>query len=151
MCSSVFWVICSFFFWAIERFACKKEQIAAIALLKWATLANHSWSLFCSEQLEQLAQSCSVKKSNWAKSDKSNLLFGIKREKNCKKNRVWNLLISFEWFTRENEQIAAVALLSLATWANRPELPFCKEQQEQIVYGRSFVQSDLSNLGTVAV
>ena len=44
------------YLWAKERFAHETEWIAPAALLSLATRANHSWSLFCKEQWQQIAQ-----------------------------------------------------------------------------------------------
>ena len=53
-----------FFLWATEQFACEKEWINGVALLSWATGANGSWSLFCTERWEWFAHGRSFLKSN---------------------------------------------------------------------------------------
>ena len=47
-----------------------------------------------------------------------------------------------EWFARKKEQIAPLALLSWAAWANCSHLLFCHERPKQIVHGHFFVKSD---------
>ena len=60
-----------------------------VALFKKATGAKRSRSLFCSEGPERFAHSCSLKNCSFVQSDRSDLLFGIIRGKNCKKNIYW--------------------------------------------------------------
>ena len=47
-----------------------------------------------------------------------------------------------QWFARKKEQIAPLALLSWAAWANCSHLLFCHEGPRQIVHGHFFVKSD---------
>ena len=49
--------------WAKERLTCEKEQNAAVALFSWSTWANCSMFLFCKEQQEWIAHSCSFVQS----------------------------------------------------------------------------------------
>ena len=73
----------------------RPERIAPIALLSWTTWVNRSWSLFCKEWWEQ---SRSLKKSEWAKSDGSDSLLGIKcggKVKNIRKLQIFRVNCSF--------------------------------------------------------
>ena len=95
------------------------SESLTVALLFWATGANPSRLLFCSEQPEWFAHGLSLKKSNRVKSDYSDLLFG--------KGETYEKYIQFfynffEWMlVFENDPSASlmVALLSWATWTNR--------------------------------
>ena len=62
--SSIFCANHTFF---VSKIA-KKELIAPVALLSWATEAKRSWMLFCKEQREQFAHCCSFLKSNKSES-----------------------------------------------------------------------------------
>ena len=105
------WAICS-----------KKQAIHSLAHFWWAKWAIPSWSLIFGERPEWFAYCCSIKNSDWAKSDRSDSLLGVKRWGNCKKTYekydiVSNVLerIARLWAIRS---WSAVALLSWATWAN---------------------------------
>ena len=104
------------FLWGKERLAREKEQNAPVALLSWATWVNRSQLLFCKERWEELlmvallfratwrfAHGVSIKKSDWAKSDRSGRGQTVK---NIRKKLFWS-----NFFER-------IALLSWATWAN---------------------------------
>ena len=129
--SSVIQANCSFL-WAKDQFARIKEQITPIALLSWATGANHSRTLFCKERLSRRATGA-IRSWAWK---------GEKQRKNCQIHtiimnffkgiaRFWE---RFAELTREslmsllftdNSNSLMVALLSWATWANRSRLLFC--------------------------
>ena len=83
-CSTQGWEFAHWFFerfarflWAKERFAREKERIFI-------------------EQPEWIAHGCSLKKSQWAKSDRSDSLLGIKRWKLSKTNFLKESLIFCE-------------------------------------------------------
>ena len=123
------------------------------------------WILFCSERPERFAHDRSSKKSTWAKSNRSNSLFGIKRGNNCKKhtkNTIFSNfsskeLIFFGYFLRllfcheQPEWIPQLLTVTSVTRAICSRSFFCHEWPKRITHSCSFVQSNLSDSLTGAL
>ena len=112
-----------------------------VNLLSWATWVN------CSSR--------SLKKSEWAKIDGSNLLLGIKRLKTVRNIQKYEF---FEQIARlfasnppESQANHYITRWKRTTLVNLSWLLFCKEGCERIAHGRSFVKIDISESLTVTL
>ena len=109
------------------------------------------WILFCSERPERFAHDRCLKKSTWAKSNRSNSLFGIKRGNICKKHTKNTICSNFS-----SKELIFLAISSGCSFvmSNLSESLNCSqslEWLERFAHGRSFVMSDLSESLTVAL
>ena len=132
------------FLWTKERFAREKEQIAPIALLSWATWANRSRLLFCTEWPERFAHGCSLTNEWLSEEQLEDLLFGKERGKTVKNIRKKRFFRFFSSKSLVFEPLAQVTHKKRVTWANCSQSLFCQEWPEQFALGCSFVMSNLS-------
>ena len=107
------------------------SESLTVALLFWATGANPSRLLFCSEQPEWFAHGLSLKKSNRVKSDYSDLLFG--------KGETYEKYIPFFFIIFSSECSFLRMTRALRSWSL-----FCHERPERIDQGRSLIWAILS-------
>ena len=126
------WEFALWFFEQVASFLCERKSEIVISFIFFERIAL---SLFCKEWHERIAHGSSLKKSKWAKSNRSASLLGIKRGKTVKN------IQKIQIFQANRSFFESDLIISLS---NSIMSLFSKEQQERFAHDRSLQKSDVN-------